>query len=46
MEALGRRPLDIEKIGAMGIKEIYESTRIQVGNPPLVKINFSQPYVV
>lgn len=49
MEVLGKRPLNRanrEIMAAIGIKEIYESTRIQVGNPPLVKINFSLPSAV
>lgn len=43
--ALIRRPMDRKLLNAMGVNEIYQSTRIQVGTPPLVKTNFSQSVV-
>jgi len=46
IEALGRRPLDRRKLEAIGVREVYESARIQVGSAPLFKTNFSQPIVV
>jgi len=45
LPSLIRRPLDRGLLHAMGIEEVYESTRIQVGAPPLVKLNFSQASV-
>jgi hypothetical protein len=45
-KSLGDRPLDRKKLGAIGVTEVYESQRIRVGTPPLMKINFSQPTVV
>lgn len=45
-KSLGDRPLDRKKLGAIGVSEVYESQRIRVGTPPLMKINFSQPTVV
>lgn len=45
MESLIQRPVYREKLEAMGVAEIYQSTRIQVGTPPLVKTNFSQSVV-
>lgn len=46
LKSLGDRPLDRKKLGAIGVSEVYESQRIRIGTPPLMKINFSQPTVV
>jgi len=46
LSAFAERPLNRSRLNAMGILEVYETERIQVGKPPLVKINFSRPTVV
>jgi hypothetical protein len=34
-------PAELDAVSARGVAAVYQSTRIQVGNPPLHKINFT-----
>ena len=38
---LAAEPFDLKQINGLGIRAVYRSTRIQVGNPPLHKLNFT-----
>jgi hypothetical protein len=41
MKDLQENEIDHQRLRAMGIVSIFRSRRIQVGNPPLHKINFT-----
>lgn len=43
-EYLVDRPIKRDRLRLLGIADTYEAERLQVGTPPLVKLNFGQPH--